>query len=128
MSWWSGSQLTALEVGVTIASAISPMLAMMLRCVSATPRGRSVLPDVYCSSARSPGCASCRPRVGTDGTGARPSIVPSAAITMSRRPLRRAQSVSVLSRSDEVTAIRIWASETMLASVAVYHSSRDGAP
>jgi len=54
MSWYSGSQLTNTSRGVaSIACAIARMLASRLACVSTTPLGLPVLPEVYWMNAMS---------------------------------------------------------------------------
>ncbi len=54
MSWYSGSQLTKTSRGVACTTcAIARMLASRLACVSATPLGLPVLPEVYWMKAMS---------------------------------------------------------------------------
>jgi hypothetical protein len=54
MSWYSGSQLTNTSLGVACTvGAMARMLASRLACVSATPFGLPVLPEVYWMKAMS---------------------------------------------------------------------------
>ena len=66
MSWYSGSQLTNTSFGPALTAApMARTLASRFACVSTTPLGLPVLPEVYCRKPMSPGLAAHRREAGT---------------------------------------------------------------